>query len=384
MRSLTLGQIRGIDVKLHPSFALVGLWIAYRWGFQEGGNALALLYGTVLIACVFSFVLLHELGHSLMAQQFGIRVHDITLVPFGGVARVEQMPTQPSKEALVTIAGPAINVALAVALFPLMLVAGFARGFDSAGDFVRDLDSISFGSLITYLFMTNVVIFIFNLIPAFPMDGGRLLRAGLTTVAGRERATGIAICLGVLASIGMLIVGIWARDFALPLIAIFMVFAAYGEGRMVRLEESMRRLRVGQFAVWDRGGVSSADPVTFALRGGLHDSAVTEGGRVVGMVWKNDLSGVVNGGGGHRTIADVMDSDVVTVNIDDSVYDVQQLMQRLNRWAMPVVENGFYRGIFTADRFIHVYRYLIAQSPERRRLGEVAGVVAGLFRPTDR
>jgi Zn-dependent protease len=384
MRSLTLGTIRGIDVKLHPSFALVGLWIAYRWGYEEGGNALALLYGTVLIACVFGFVLLHELGHSFMAQQFGIRVHDITLVPFGGVARVEQIPTQPSKEALVTIAGPAINVALAVALFPLMILSGVARGFDSAGDFVRDLDSVSFGSLITYLFMTNVVIFIFNMVPAFPMDGGRLLRAWLSTWAGRERATGVAICLGAVASLAMLVVGVWWRDFALPLIAVFMIVSAYGEGRMVRLEESMRRLQVGQFAVWDRGGVSASDPVTFALRGGLHDSAVTEGGKVIGMVWKNDLAGIVNGGSIHRTIGDVMDEDIVTVNIDDSVYDVQQLMQRLNRWAMPVVENGMYRGIFTADRFIHVYRYLIAQSPERRRLGEVAAVVMGLFRPTDR
>jgi Zn-dependent protease len=329
-------------------------------------------------------VLLHELGHSFMAQQFGIRVHDITLVPFGGVARVEQIPTQPSKEALVTIAGPAINVALAVALFPLMILAGVARGFDSAGDFVRDLESVSFGSLVTYLFMTNVAIIIFNMIPAFPMDGGRLLRAWLSTWAGRERATGIAICLGAVASLAMLVVGIWWRDFALPLIAIFMVISAYGEGRMVRLEESMRRLQVGQFAVWDRGGVSASAPVTFALRGGLHDSAVTEDGKVVGMIWKNDLAGVVNGGSIHRTIGEVMDEDIVTVNIDDSVYDVQQLMQRLNRWAMPVVENGMYRGIFTADRFIHVYRYLIAQSPERRRLGEVAAVVMGLFRPTDR
>jgi CBS-domain-containing membrane protein len=93
---------------------------------------------------------------------------------------------------------------------------------------------------------------------------------------------------------------------------------------------------------------------------------------------------MLNGGVGNRSVGDVMDRDVVTVDVDDSVYDVQQQMQQSHRWAMPVTEDGQYRGIFTADRFIHVYRYLNAQSPERRRIGEFAGVVSGLFRAPGR
>jgi Zn-dependent protease len=384
MRSLTLGRIRGIDVKVHPTFGLIALWIIYHWGIVEGGGLPSILYGTVLLACVFSFVLLHELGHSFMAQHYGIRVQDITLVPFGGIARLEQLPSRPRSEALIAIAGPAVNVAIAVAMLPLLVFVGVLQGFNSVGDYFADLDSIAPGGLLVYLFLTNIMIVLFNLLPAFPMDGGRLVRAGLSLFLGREQATRIAVSLGLVAAIGIAAVGLWWQDFTLPLIAIFVVVAAYGESRIVRLEEAMRRLRVGQFAVWDRGGVAANDPLTFALGGGPRDVAVTDGGQVVGMIWRSELLQILNGGVGNRTVGDVMDRDVVTVDVDDSVYDVQQQMQQSHRWAMPVTEDGQYRGIFTADRFIHVYRYLNAQSPERRRIGEFAGAVSDLFRAPGR
>lgn len=383
-RSLTLGRIREIDVKVHPTFGLVGVWIVYHWGIADGGGLLSMLYGTMLLACVFTFVLLHEFGHSFMAQHYGIRVRDITLVPFGGIARVEQIPSRPRSEALIAIAGPAINVAIAMAMLPLVLLLGIARGFDSLGDYLLDLDRMTVGGLLTYLFVTNIMIVLFNLLPAFPMDGGRLVRAGLTAVVGRERATRFAVSLGVVAALAIAGVGLWWGDFVMPLVAIFVIVAAYSEGRVVRLEEAMRRLRVGQFAVWDRGGVSPHDPLTFALRGGLKDVVVTDHGLVVGMVWRTELLQVLNGGVGNRTVADVMDREIVTADIDDSVYDVQHKMQQHNKWAMPVTEDGHYRGIFTADRVIHVYRYLNTQFPERRRLEEFAGAVSGLFRAPGR
>jgi Zn-dependent protease len=384
VRSLTLGRIRGIDVKVHPTFAFVLLWIVYHWGLSEGGGFGSVVYGTVLLFCVFSFVLLHEFGHSVMAQHYGIRVRDITLVPFGGIARVEQIPKRPLSEALIAIAGPAINVAIAVALLPALALVGVIRGFNSPADFLTDLDRLAPAGLLVYLFLTNIMIVLFNLLPAFPMDGGRLVRAGLSAVIGRERATRIAVILGLVAAIGIAALGFWWHDYVLPLIAVFVVVAGYAEGRGVRLEEAMSRLRVGQFAVWDRGGVSADDPLTYALSGGPRDVAVTEGGRVVGMVWRQQLLYVLHGGAGNRTVGDVMDRDVVTVDVDDSVYDVQQEMQRLNCWAVPVTEDGQYRGIFTADRFIHVYRYLNAQAPDRRRLVEFAGAVSDLFRAPGR
>jgi CBS domain-containing protein len=137
----------------------------------------------------------------------------------------------------------------------------------------------------------------------------------------------------------------------------------------------MRRLRVGQFALWDHGGIAPTQPLILALTGGPRDLVVTDGGRVVGMLWRHHLLSGLNGGAGDRKVADVMDSDVPTADVDESLYDVQQRMARLNRWAVPVTEGGLYRGIFTADRFLHVYRQL-SLSPYRP--GAAAGLLGAI------
>jgi Zn-dependent protease len=361
MRSITIGNLRGIDVRIHPSFLLIVLWVAYHWGRGDGGGVVPALYGLVLVLFVFFFVLLHEFGHSLMAMHYEVRVLDITLLPFGGVARMEHVPMRPRSEILIAAAGPLTNVAIAVALLPLLLLYGVANGFDSIIDYLAYLDTIAPGSFLVYLFFTNVMIVLFNLLPAFPMDGGRIVRAALSAVIGRERATRAAVLLGQAAALGLIAFGIWLGDYVLPLIAIFIIVAAYAEGRAVRLESAMRRLRVGQFALWDMGGISAHHPLTYALRGGPRDLVVTNGTQVIGMLWRHQLLRGLNAGAAGRTVEEVMDRDVVCVDVDDSVYDVQQRMHDLNRWAMPVTEGGEYRGIFTADRFVHVYRYLNAQ-----------------------
>jgi Zn-dependent protease len=309
-----------------------------------------------------------------MAQEYDIRVRNITIFPFGGAAFIEQMPIRPRSELLITIAGPVVNIAIALALLPFILLLGIFSGFSSPADYLHLLEEASVGGLLVYLFFANIMLFFFNLLPAFPMDGGRIVRAGLAAVMGRERSTSIAVGLGAATACLMIVAGIWLRDFALPLIAIFVLVAAYGENKAVRTESALKRLRVGQFALWDAGGISANSPMTAALRGGPRDFVVTEGGRVVGMLWRADVLRELNGGAGNRTVSDLMDRTVVSVHVDDSVYDVQQQMQQTNRWAVPVTENGQYRGIFTVDRILHVYRQLSAQSPERRMMGWAAGV----------
>jgi CBS domain-containing protein len=130
----------------------------------------------------------------------------------------------------------------------------------------------------------------------------------------------------------------------------------------------MRRLRVGQFALWDSGGINVRAPLAAALRGGPRDMVVTDAGQVMGMLWRRDVLKALNGGAGTRSVTEVMDPDTFTVDIDDSVYDVQQQMQSTSRWAVPVVDGGNYRGIFTVERFVHVYRYLNTQTPRRRKV----------------
>ena len=382
MRSLSLGRIHDVEIKIHPSFGLVFPWVFFNWGWGGSGaaGAGALLYGLLLVALVFGCVLLHELGHGLMAMQYGIRVHDITLSVIGGVARTELVPTRPRAEILIALAGPAVNVAIFVALLPLLLLLGVVQGLDWPRGYVGQVFDISLTGLVFALFYANLMIVLFNLLPAFPLDGGRILRAGLSAVIGRETGTRTAALIGQGLAVVLAIVGVWLHTFTLPLIALFVAIVAQAEWRAVRLEGAMRRLRVGQFALWDMGGIAPHHPLTYALRGGPRDVAVTDHGRVVGMLWRSQLLQALHNGAAARTVAEVMDPEVVTADVDDSVYDVQQRMNDLNRWAFPVTEDGQYRGIFTADRFVHVYRQLTPPPLHTRSATGLAATINTLLR----
>lgn len=367
-RAIRAGQIRGIQVNIHPTFGLVFVWAGLEWGIGSDRGAWPLLLGLLLVLLVFTSVLVHELGHCAMAQQFGVRVLDITLWPFGGVARIEQMPAQPKSELLIALAGPAMNFAIAVALMPPVALVWVVFGRERILTGPDIPSSITPGSLVAYIAITNLFIMLFNLLPAFPVDGGRMLRAALTPGLGRDRATSVAVAIGMGMAALIIVLGIWRRQPILPVLGLFVFFAARAEARMERVQSAMRRLKVGQFALWDMGGVSPAEPLTFALRGGPRDLVVTERGRVVGMLWRFQLLDGLHGGMAGRTVADLMDQSVYVADIDDSVFDVQQEMTRTNRWAVPVTENGQYRGIFTADRFVHLHRQLAPGLLEGRTL----------------
>lgn len=343
-------------MNVHPTFALVFVWAFLNWGIGPDGGVVPFALGCVFVVLIFLSVLLHELGHCAMAQQFGIRVLDITLWPFGGVARIEQAPAQPKAESLIALAGPAINLAIFIALLPVLLLLSTIFGVDAlvpSGTFIGQMTP---GSLLAYVAATNLFLLVFNLLPAFPMDGGRVLRALLTPSVGRERATAIAVRIGIVIAAVMIAAGLWQGSLVLPVVGLFVIVAAHAEGRVVRVESAMRKLRVGQFALWDMGGIAPDRPLTFALRGGPRDIVVTENGYVMGMLWRTQLLESLQGGQGSRSVGEVMDSEIVVADVTDSVYDVQQLMTSMNRWAVAVTEDGLYRGIFTADRFVHLYQ----------------------------
>jgi Zn-dependent protease len=366
LRVYTLGQIGGTAVRVHPSVALLVLLLVAQQGRLIDRGVAGYVFAVILVVLLFACVLLHEFGHAFMAQHYKIRVKDITLWPIGGVARVEQMPAKPSAETLVALAGPAVNVAVAVALLPPIVLFSVAFGYDGMDDVLpAAVNSVSPFSLLVWLLLMNVALVAFNLLPLFPMDGGRVLRAGLAAISNREIGTRLAAAIATGVAGFLIIAAVWQGAWTLALVAVFIVVAAQREWRTVRLETAMRRLRVGQFALWDGGGLSPQHPITFALRGGPRDWVVTERGEVVGMLWRHQLLHELNGGAGNRIVADLMDTDVVTADIDASVYAVQQWMHKHNRWAIPITEQGQYRGIFTADRFVHVYRYLQASAARR-------------------
>src|SRR5680860_250864 len=164
LRAYKIGHLYGIDVNVHPTFGLVLVWAVWQWGFSESRGLGDFALGIVLVSLVFASVLLHELGHCAMAQQFGIRVLDITLWPFGGVARIEQMPARPRSEFLIAIAGPATNLAIAVAIVPIVLFIGVVGGRDALFSTSDPLGTMTPATLVTYLALVNLFIMMFNLL----------------------------------------------------------------------------------------------------------------------------------------------------------------------------------------------------------------------------
>jgi Zn-dependent protease len=358
-RSLTIAKLGGIDIRLHPTVALIFLWVLVDWrqfGIERGAGA---IFSTViLVILIFVCVLLHEFGHVFMAREQGVHVHDVSLSAIGGVSRMDQMPGDPRSEIMIALAGPAVNVALVIALAPVVLLIGIMRGFASLEDYALTVFSPSVAGLLTTLLYANLLIVLFNLLPAFPMDGGRVLRAGLTPMLGRERATRMAATIGyTLAGVTFLLDVVVVHSVVLALLSLFIAVMAYAEDRAVRVESTLRRLPVGQFALWDMGGIAPDLPLTYALRGGPRDIVVTHEGKVLGMLWRNRLLAELGAASG-RTVGEVMDQNIPVVDVDTPIYDVHRLMSEQNRWAVPVTEQGQYRGVFTADRFLHLYRQL--------------------------
>ncbi len=238
--SLKIANIGGTELRVHVTFFLLLIWIAAS-SWAQGGGAAA-LYGVVFVCLIFLSVVLHEFGHAIAAQRYGIRTPDITLLPIGGLARLERLPERPGQELVVALAGPAVNVVIAAALVLLL-----GARFD-----LSDMAAIeaASSSLTGRIAAVNVMLVLFNLIPAFPLDGGRVLRALLTMSVDRPRATLIAARVGQAFALAFAAIGLMGNPF-LVLISIFLFFAAEAESD----QESKRALasrRLAQDAMVSR------------------------------------------------------------------------------------------------------------------------------------
>ncbi len=235
-----IAKFFNIPVRIHWTFGLLLAWIGYS-GWEDGAEAEALVWLYALVFTLFICVVLHEFGHALAARRYGIGTRDITLSPIGGIARLHQIPEKPIQELVVAIAGPAVNVLIAVGLsLTLAVVLSFQP--DRLMDILRDaaqgsdylLRSHLIAAFLLQLIVANLMLVVFNLIPAFPMDGGRVLRAILSIYLHRLRATLIAARLGQFLAICFFVFGIWSRQYVTGLIGVFVFFAAAFEYKMVK------------------------------------------------------------------------------------------------------------------------------------------------------
>lgn len=274
--SRSLFSFKGIVVRVHWSFLLLVAYIAYM-GHQQGHGPGEIMGDLGMVLIVFACVVLHEFGHALTALHFGVRTRDITLLPIGGMANLERMPEDPRQEFWITIAGPLVN--LAIALLALIAVAVMGLSLMVSDVFLGATDGTR---LLIFVLVANLTLFLFNLIPAFPMDGGRILRAVLSMRLPRARATRIAATVGRVMAIGFVLFGLSNAQPFLALIGVFIFMAAGAEARAVEQQSALRGITVQQvmrtrfWSMPDSATVQQA--VDELLAGGDHDLVVTDGG----------------------------------------------------------------------------------------------------------
>ncbi|MBM3522533.1 MAG: site-2 protease family protein [Alphaproteobacteria bacterium] len=307
--SLSLGRIFGTDVRVHVTFVLLIAWLGVA-AWLRGGPAAA-ADAVAFIVAVFVCVLAHEFGHALMARRFGIATRDITLLPIGGVAGIERIPENPRQELLIALAGPAVNVVIATALL-LLLGARIDAGGSAAAFGAQDLD------LVSRLAVANVILVAFNLIPAFPMDGGRVLRALLSLRVDRARATAIAARVGQAIAFGLGFIGLFGNPILL-FVALFVFLAASHESYAVALGEATRSATLGEATVTSFVSLASSADVGAAVDALLSTSqrefpVVDDAERLHGVLTRDGMIRALAEKGPRTPVVEVMERDVPIVN----------------------------------------------------------------------
>ena len=360
--SFKIARVGGIDVRIHSTFFLLLAGIAYLYGLK--GGASWAVNAVVIWLLVFLCVLLHELGHAFAAKAYGIPTVDITLLPIGGVARMERMPEKPVQELVVALAGPLVNVAIIILLSAILLV---TNGFD--------MSSLGGGGLLSILLLTNVMMVLFNLIPAFPLDGGRVLRALLATRMEYKRATQIAATIGQGLALAL---GIWAAfngHIFIILIAIFIYMGAESEAAVVQMRSVTAGLPVSsamvtRFVTLDHR--STLDQAIDVLLGtSQHEFPVLDdNGGFAGLLTKHDLLVGLRNSGPATPVTDVMLKGLPTVLPQTSFDRALGLIQSTGVPALPVLDNtGRLVGLFTPENVTELLMVKSALGKKRRPVG---------------
>ena len=360
--SFRIGRIAGIDVFVHFTFVILLAWIGVSH-YRAHNSVTEAISGLVFICTLFGIVVLHELGHALAARRFGIATRDITLLPIGGVARLERMPDDPLQELIVAIAGPAVNVVLAAGLFVVLVL----------GHGLAPLDRVMQvgGDMLAQLFWVNVMLVVFNLLPAFPMDGGRVLRALLAMPLGYLRATQIAAGIGQAMALLFAVVGL----FGIPglsgfnpfliFIALFVWVGAAQEASLAQIRAALGGIPVMHAMITDFRTLAPSDPLSQAtqhlMQGFQQDfPVVDEAGRVVGVLTLKELASALGDHGPQSPVSSAMRKEFVTVGPREMLHAAFLKLQECDCRTLPVVHDGRLIGLITSDNLAEVL--LIQQS----------------------
>lgn len=365
--SFRLFSVRGINIRVHITFPLILVWAAIQFGLLTRQGAAGAVFGIIVTLLLFAIVILHELGHSVAAQAYGVPVKQIVLLPIGGVAQLARFPEEPIQEFVIAIAGPLVNFGLAIVLFVAGVLLGLGNPLEDPLAITRVLGQVNPSAIFTYVFASNLFLGIFNLIPAFPMDGGRVLRALLAARMDYARATRIAVSVGQAMA---WLLGLWGflnGGFFLILIAVFIYMGASQEGQMVQIRHVLGDLKVAQAYSQQARSVRPESPLREAVDLTLStfqaDFPVCDGDRLVGFLSHNRLVDALNRHGPQIPIREVMSSEVAPVSLYEELITVQQRLSENNLDAAPVVDGGRFLGLITLRDINEVYR-LVSSQPD--------------------
>jgi Zn-dependent protease/predicted transcriptional regulator len=376
--SWRVARLFGIGVYVHVTFPLLLLWVGFaEFSAQHSWADALVAVGFVLI--LFGIVVLHELGHAITARRFGVQTRDITLLPIGGVARLDRIPENPKQELLIALAGPAVNVCLALFFFAVI----------GGGNELARLAHFEWpaGSFLPSLMWVNVGLAVFNLVPAFPMDGGRVLRALLATRVSYVRATSIAARIGKLMALVFGFVGM-ASFFGRPLgpfsnpflvlIGVFVWLGASQEARLVQLKSALNGTLVGQVMISDFRALAVSDPLWQAsallLAGWQSDFPVLDQGRPVGLLTQSSLVNGLAQRGQVATVGEVMQRQISVIEPNDTAETGLMRLRTGGSPTMLVVHEGQLVGMLTVQ---NISEYLIIRAA-------LNGASDGLAQPAER
>lgn len=362
--SFKLLTVWGIDIKVHVTFPLILIWAAIQFGYLAGNGVAGGVFGVIVVTLLFVIVTLHELGHSYAALHYGVPVEQIVLLPLGGVAQLKNIPENPWQEFVIAIAGPAVNFAIAVVLYLITIV--FNIQISSLDALLNDFTRVTFNAVFSYLFVYNLFLGVFNLIPAFPMDGGRILRAFLASRLDYARATAVSATIGRAIALLFGLYGFLGGGFSLILIAFFVYIGAGQERDAVATRSVLRGLTVDQAFSRQTQQLRPDDTIQTAVNLTLSsyqaNFPVCNGDQLVGLLTYPRLLQTLHEGGTETAVSAVMLTDMPTVSPQTDLTDAQQLFRDSQLAALPVVENGRFLGLLTSSDIGEIYS-LVSAAP---------------------
>lgn len=360
--SLYLGKVSGIRISVHWTFLILIFWIVLS-NMRSGRNTSEIFWSVIFVLAIFVCVILHELGHALMAQRFNIATRGISILPIGGVAQLESIPERPKEELLVALAGPAVNILIAGVLYP------FVRLIQNVGE-LESITHIGPTNFFAALMTINLWLALFNLIPAFPMDGGRVLRALLAFKLNHASATNIAASIGQILAMVFVFLGFFSNPF-LIFIGFFIFLGAQSESVYARSKLMLQGYTVKDVLMHEVPMMDVRTTIGQAaarlLDGQNRNFLVTDADKPVGTISRDQIIKALGERGQSILVDEVKDDQLVILAPDRPLEEAWQSLQQEKKPLILVMRDGVLAGVVDHE---NMSEFILIQTAAKNSSGK--------------